>query len=110
MSAVQIRLYDMFRKDLLLPDDRAAAFVTAVEEVIEQKEKEVINSNATRDDIRKLEQEIHKLELKIKVDLVRLELKIQQAKNETNKIIFLTGLVQFLGIPGGLIAIVKFMK
>ena len=63
MSAVQIRLYDMFRKDLLLPDDRAAAFVTAVEEVIEQKEKEVINSNATRDDIRKLEQEIHKLEL-----------------------------------------------
>ena len=33
MGAGHIRLYDLFRKELNLPDDKAAAFVLAVEDV-----------------------------------------------------------------------------
>ena len=99
MNTVQIRLYDLFRNELQLSDAKAAAFVTAVEEVVEQKEKETSHANATKDDIRLVQKDIH-----------QLELKIEQSKNDMYKAIFLSGLIQFLGILGGLIAIVKFMK
>ena len=99
MNTVQIKLYDIFRIDLQLSDAKAAALVQAVEEVVEQKERENNHSNATKDDIRLVQKDIH-----------QLELKIEQSKNDMYKAIFLSGLIQFLGILGGLIAIVKFMK
>ncbi len=37
MNSVEIRLYDLFRKELNLTDDKAAAFVNAVEEVVGQE-------------------------------------------------------------------------
>ena len=92
MNTVQIRLYDLFRKDLQLSDDKAAAFVSAVEEVVAQHEKTVSQGNATKDDIHKL------------------ELKLEQSKNETNKAIYVSGLIQFLAILSSVIAIIKFMK
>ena len=103
MNTVQIRLYDLFRNELQLSDAKAAAFVTAVEEVVEQKEKETSHANATKDDIQKLE-------LKLKDNIQRLELKIEQSKNETNKAIYLSGLIQFLAILTSVIALVKLIK
>ena len=61
------------------------------------------NALASKDDI-------HKLELKIEQSKNETNLKIEQSKIDTYKAIFLSGLIQFLGILGGLIAIVKFIK
>ena len=99
MNTVQIRLYDLFRRDLQLSDDKAAALVSAVEEVVEQKEREVNHNNATKDDITLVQKDIY-----------RLELKIEQSKNETNKAIYISGVIQFLSILACLIAILKLMK
>jgi len=103
MNTVQIKLYDLFRNELKLSYDKAAAFVTAVEGVIEFEVKEGNNALAAKDDI-------HRLELKIEQSKNETNLKIEQSKIDTYKAIFLSGLIQFLGILGGLIAIVKFMK
>jgi len=64
MNTIQIRLYDLFRHELSLSDEKAAAFVSAVEEVVINKIKK--NSN------------IHSL----KVDIYRLKLKIEQTKSD----------------------------
>ena len=114
MNTIQIRLYDLFRNELQLSDAKAAAFVSAVEEVVEQKEKETSHTNATKEDIQKLElklkDDFQKLELKIKDNIQRLELKNEQSKNETNKAIYLSGLIQFLAILTSVIALVKLIK
>ena len=92
MNGVHIKLYDLFRKELNLSDDKAAAFVAAVEEVVEQDRKGDRQNNATKEDIYKL------------------ELKIEQSKNDIYKAMFWTGIVQLLAILGGVLAIVKFMS
>ena len=135
MNTVQIKLYDIFRVDLQLSDSKAAALVSAVEEVVELKERENNHSNATKDDVHLVQKDINL----VQKDLYRLELKIEQSKNETyskieqsknetyskieqsknemyskieqtNQAIYISGLIQFLGILSGLIAIVKLMK
>ncbi|MCW3110149.1 MAG: hypothetical protein JWQ09_4655, partial [Segetibacter sp.] len=37
MIPVQIKLYDLFREELHLPDDKAAAFVAAIKEIAKLK-------------------------------------------------------------------------
>lgn len=91
MNPVQIRLYNLFRKDLSLSDDKAAEFVAAVEEAIAGATKEQRQILATKEDI------------------YRLELKIEQSKGDIYKAMFWTGIVQLLAILGGVLAIVKFI-
>lgn len=91
MNSVQIRLYDLFRKELNLPDDKAAAFVAAVEEVVGQEFKNEKQTLSTKEDIH------------------RLELKVEQSKGDIYKAMFWTSIVQLMAILGGVLAIVKFM-
>ncbi len=102
----QIRLYDLFRKELSLPDDKAAEFVKAVGEVAESEVDGKSNLLATKDDIRVLKGDIHSLEL----DIHSLELKIEHSKTDIYKAMFLTGIVQLIAILSGTLAIVKWMK
>jgi hypothetical protein len=95
----QIRLYDLFRKELHLPDDKAAAFVKAVEDVAESEVNSKSNLHATKEDIRVLKGDIHSLELKI-----------EQSKTDIYKAMFLTSIVQLIAILSGTLAIVKLMK
>ncbi|HXL58434.1 MAG TPA: hypothetical protein VN958_19360 [Chitinophagaceae bacterium] len=67
MKATQIKLYDLLRKDLHLPDDKAAAFIAAVEGVVE------------------LELRNERLTLSTKEDIYRLELKIEQSNSDLIK-------------------------
>ncbi len=99
MSMNQIRLYDLFRKELHLPDDKAAAFVKAVGEVAESEITYKSHLLATKDDIRVLKGDIHSLELKI-----------EQSKTDIYKAMFLTGIVQLIAILSGTLAIVKWIK
>jgi hypothetical protein len=100
MSTNQIRLYDLFRKELRLPDDKAAAFVKAVGDVVES---EAVGKNhllATKEDIHILKRDIHSLDLKI-----------VQSKTDIYKAIFMAGvIIQIIAILSGTLAIVKWMK
>jgi hypothetical protein len=102
----QIRLYDLFRKELRLPDDKAAAFVKAVGDVIESESTVKNHLLATKDDIGILKSDMHFL----KDDIHSLELKIEQSKTDVYKAMFLSGIIQILAILSGTLAIVKFMK
>ena len=77
MNSTQIQFYDLLRKDLHLPDDKAAAFIAAVEGVVE------------------LELKNERLTLSTKEDIYRLELKIEQSKSDLYKAMFWTSIVQF---------------
>ena len=102
----QIRLYDLFRKELRLPDDKAAAFVKAVGDVVESEAADKNHLLATKDDIHVLTGGMHVL----KGDIHSLELKIEQSKTDIYKAMFLTGIVQLIAILSGTLAIVKLMK
>ena len=92
MSIGQIRLYDLFRKELSLSDDKAAAFVLAVGEVVgmdvDNKKQLLVTKN----------------------DIHHLEIKIEHTKSDLYKAMFWTGIVQLIAILGGVFAIVKFIK
>ena len=99
MSIGQIKLYDLFRRELHLPDDKAAAFVLAVGEVGSMEACANQQMNATKGDIHLLKEDIHSLDLKI-----------EQCKSEVFKAIVWIGIAQYIAILGGVLAIVKFMR
>jgi hypothetical protein len=77
-----IRLYDLFRRELHLSDDKAADFVMAVEDITGlaiDANKELL---ATKKDIHSLEKDIHSLEQSIRKE-------IQQSKEDVYKAIYL---------------------
>ncbi len=96
MNAVQIKFYDLLRKDLHLPDEKAAAFVEVIGEVVGLELKNERQASATKEDVSHVREDIHKLELKL-----------EQSKADVYKAIFWTGIVQLLAILGGVLAIVK---
>ena len=132
MSIHHIRLYDLFRRELHLSDDKAADFVHAVEdiagwEVDTQNQLREIKENVhsleakIKEDIHSLgaeiKEDIHSLEAEIKEDIRSLDVKIEQSnvkieqsKAGISKAIFWSGIVQLMGILGGVLAMVKFMR
>ena len=82
-----------------LPDDKAAAFVKAVGDVVESEATGKYHILATKEDIHILKRDIHSLDLKI-----------EQSKTDIYKAMFLTGIVQLIAILSGTLVIVKFMK
>jgi len=124
MNVGEKTLYNSFRKELKLPDDSAASLLEAVEDFLEFDRRNANNSVAVKEDIRSLELKLatpkednHKLELKIEQSKTELYRAIEQSKSEnlkaisdTNKAIYLTNLLQFLGIVGAVITIFKFLK
>ncbi len=102
-----IRLYDSFRRELHLSDDKAAEFVIAVDDISGM-------TFDTNKDLLATKQDIHLLEQSTKNDILLLEQSlrkgIQQSKIDTYKAIFLAGFVQFIAILGSLLAIIKFIK
>jgi hypothetical protein len=131
MSIHQIRLYDLFRNELRLPDDKAAAFVIAVGDLAGSEAGNEKHLLATKDDINFLKEDmnvlkvdmnvlkvdmnvlkddIHSFELKVTNNIHSLELRIERSKTDIYKAMFWTGIAQLIAILGGVLAIVKFMK
>ena len=134
----QIWLYDLFRKELRLPDDKAAAFVKAIEDVAESKSAGNNHLLATKEDIHDLKSDMHVFrgdlqdlrgdmqiirddmqDLRGNMQVIRgdmqvlrgdLELKIEQSKNDVYKAMFISGIAQLIAILSGTLAIVKFAK
>jgi|SRR5450432_1348556 hypothetical protein len=77
-SMDQIKLYNILRTDLEFSDDRAADFVSALGKTAERELDARIQMLATKSDFHSL------------------DLKIEQYKSDTHKMIFLSGVVQFI--------------
>jgi hypothetical protein len=88
----QIKLYNILRTDLELPDERAADFVSALGAVTGTEMNARIQLLATKSDVHALKSDLHSLELKM------------------YKAIFLSGVVQFIAIVASVLAIVKFIQ
>lgn len=82
------KLYDIFRKDLHLPAEKAKELVQAIEESVKFGYDQNVDSIATKAFVK---DEIHRLELTM------------------TKAIFWTSLVQFLAIVGSVIGIMSFV-
>jgi hypothetical protein len=106
-NSIQIKLYDIFRKDLHLPDERARELVQTIDEAVKGEYEDNLEGVATKDfvkeeiltvrdfvkeEIRLVKEEIHNLELKM------------------TKAIYISSLIQFLAIVGSVIAIINFMR
>jgi hypothetical protein len=92
----QIRLYDLFRRELHLPDDKAAEAVYAVQEMAESAITSKKDMLATKEDI-------HLLRSELKKDM-------QDVKDNLYRAIYLSGILQFIAMTGTLMAIIKLMK
>ena len=107
MSIHQIRLYDLFRRDLHLPDEKAAAFVVSIEETVRSENEKVnqplvANMDSMKEDI-----------ITIKADIKDLRKDIADLRTNMgnmHKSIYQIGIVQFIAIVGSVMAIVKFIK
>jgi hypothetical protein len=116
-----IRLYDIFRKDLHLPDERAYDLVQAINETVKEGYEENLKRIATKefakDQVMKESQSIKEFMKSqnyatkefVKDEINRVELKVEQTKSELTKSIFWTSIVQFLAIIGAVIGIISFM-
>jgi hypothetical protein len=109
-----IRLYDLFRKELHLTDEKAADAVYAVQEISEWTIASKKDLMATKEDIYSIKSEISSLihteinSLRNEINSVRKEL--LDSKDNIYRAIFLSGIVQFIAISGSLLAISKLLK
>lgn len=100
MNTVNIKLYDIFRNDLRLPETKAKELVEAIEEAVTDNITHAQHEYKSlwKDDFNTLDKDIRKLELKV-----------EQTKSELSRAIFWAGLIQFLAIVASVVSIVGFM-
>ena len=106
-NSIQIKLYDIFRKDLHLADERAHELVQTIGQAVQGEYEDNLEGVATKEFVN---DSCHKLELKIEQVRSDLELKIEQLRSDLTKTIFISSLIQFLAIVGSVIAIINFMQ
>jgi hypothetical protein len=139
-NSIQIKLYDIFRKDLHLADERAHELVQTIGQAVKGEYEDNLEGVATKEFVREeiqatkqfVREEIHATKqfvrdeiqaakefvrerfhtLDLKIEQVRsdMELKIEQTRSELTKAIFISNLIQFLAIVGSVIAIINFMR
>ena len=100
----QIKLYDLFRRELHLSDDKAAETVYAVQEMTE-------SAFTSKKDYWQ-QKKIFILIEKRYIFIQETELKkdIQDSKYNLYRAIYLSGILQFIAMTGSLLAIIKLMK
>jgi hypothetical protein len=106
-NSIQVKLYDIFRKDLHLPDERARELVQTIDEAVKGEYEETLDGVATKDFVK---DEIYSIKEFVRETCHKLDLKIEQTKSDLTKAIYITNLIQFLTIVGSVIAIITFMQ
>ena len=92
----QIRLYNLFRREMHLSDDKAAEAVYAVQEMTE-------SAFTSKKDVLATKEDIYSLRTELKKD-------IQDTKDNLYTAIYLSGILQFIAMTGTMMAIIKLMK
>ena len=105
MNTINIKLYDFARTKLNLSESDAKEFVQTIDEVVVEDIK--VASLEYKSIFR---EDFYKLDSKIADSKSELFSKIEQSKSDMYRAMFVTGLVQFLAIMGGVLAIGKMMK
>jgi len=99
---IQIKLYDIFRNALHMPDQKAQELVQTIDEAVKEELEGVATKELVKDEIYAtkalMKDQIHK----VKYEIHALEIKTIMA-------IYVTSLIQFLAIVGSVIAIINFM-
>ena len=107
MGAGHIRLYDLFRKELNLPDDKAAAFVLTVEDVCGVESETRMQFVATKDDLGQLRNDNRMQFAAAREDAYQLKLKIERSKNDFYKAaIFLVWIAQLIAILAAAVLVI----
>ena len=96
MSATEIKLYDFFRKELKLDDNRAKIFTEILYESIE--------NNTTRINTQyksELQSDLQKMEMQLRTDMQKMEIQIKETKTDMIKwffAFFVTLVIMILGL------------
>jgi hypothetical protein len=94
-NPTQIKLYDIFRKDLRMPDDRAQNLVMTINDALtdhsEQDREGLATKAFVKEEITAVKDEIRSIEVKL------------------TRSIYLVNLIQFLAIVASVITIIAFM-
>ena len=96
MSATEIKLYDFFRKELKLDDNRAKIFTEILYESIE--------NNTTRINTQyksELQSDLQKMEIQLRTDMQKMEIQIKETKTDMIKwffAFFATLVIMILGL------------
>ena len=95
MSATEIKLYDFFRKELKLDDNRAKIFTEILYESIE--------NNTTRINTQyksELQSDLQKMEMQLRTDMQKMEIQIKETKTDMIKWFFAFFVTLFIMILG----------
>lgn len=98
-NPTQIRLYDIFRKDLHLPDDRAQNLVTTINDALTEHREQEKEDLATRSFVKD----------EISTSFQSLKDQIRDVEVRLTRQIYLVNLLQFLAIVGAVLAIYNFL-
>ena len=96
MSATEIKLYDFFRKELKLDDNRAKIFTEILYESIE--------NNTTRINTQyksELQSDLQKMEMQLRTVMQKMEIQIKETKTDMIKwffAFFVTLVIMILGL------------
>ena len=96
MSATEIKLYDFFRKELKLDENRAKIFTEILYESIE--------NNTTRINTQyksELQSDLQKMEMQLRTDMQKMEIQIKETKTDMIKwffAFFVTLVIMILGL------------
>ena len=96
MSATEIKLYDFFRKELKLDDNRAKIFTEILYESIE--------NNTTRINTQyksELQSDLQKMEMQLRTYMQKMEIQIKETKTDMIKwffAFFVTLVIMILGL------------
>jgi polyhydroxyalkanoate synthesis regulator phasin len=96
MSATEIKLYDFFRKELKLDDNRAKIFTEILYESIENNTKRINTQYKSE-----LQSDLQKMEMQLRTDMQKMEIQIKETKTDMIKwffAFFVTLVIMILGL------------
>ena len=96
----EIRLYDIFRKDLHMPDDRAQNLVSTINDALNERGEQGKEDLATKSFVK---EEIQSVKDRMREQMRDLEVKLTRQ-------IYIVNLLQFLVIAGAVLAIYSFLR
>jgi hypothetical protein len=106
-NSIQIKLYDIFRKDLHLADEKARELVQTIDEAVKGENEGILEGVATKDFVK---EEIQSVRDFVKEEIRLVKAEIHNLELKMTKAIYISSLIQFLAIVGSVIAIINFMR